>query len=138
MPREISLCYSYGLPDGLLKSARSVIENPLWTRALVADPTRQLPLPSDSLPEWTVLQENGLKQFDGPGFGDGSGVSPFGGDSIRCGFSVVQIKGSNGSFSLAVCLLGPLPGIIQSTPAAEATALLYYLRYATDKKTMIF
>ena len=137
-PARFHFCYNYGLPDGLLRNARSSVENPLWTRALVADPTRQLPPPSDSLPEWTVLQENGLKQFDGPGFGDGSGVSPFGGDSTRCGFSVVQTKGGNGSFSLAVCLLGPLPGIIQSTPAAEATAFLYYLRYANDKKTMVF
>ena len=93
---------------------------------MVSDPTIGLPLPSIVDPQWTVLRENGRSGFDGSAFGDGSGVTPFGPESTRCGFGVVQVQRLHGTYVVRACLMGPLPLPLQATPAAEAFALLQY------------
>ena len=90
--------YNYGLPEGTLAMARANSGDPLWTRAIAPDPTRDLPSPTDLAPTWTVLPRDGRKVFNAAGFGDGSGVAPFGPLSTRCGFAVVQIRNQGGTF----------------------------------------
>jgi len=63
---------------------------------------------------------------------------PFGIRSTRCGFAVAQVGYVNNTFALEACLLGPLPGAIQSTPAAEATALLFFIMNARDQTRLYF
>ena len=130
--------YNYGLIDGTIAAAKQTEDNQLWTRAVVPDSMHRLPPPSFDGPEWSVKPQDGSLQFTGHGFGDGSGVSPFGPKSTRCGYSVVQVEMKRGAYQLRCCLLGPLPGPIQATPASEATALLHYLMNAIDKAGMVF
>ena len=130
--------YNYGLPEHTVRLARENAEDPLWTRAVAPDPTADLPPPSVLGPTWTVLPRSGKKSFNGHGFGDGSGVSPFGPNTTRCGYAVVQIMMHKEEFVLSRCLVGPLPGPIQATPAAEACALLQYVIYAEDLPGLIF
>ena len=137
-PGRHSFRYNYGLPENTLTLARASPADPLWTRAIVPDPTRLLPPPTDLDPTWTVLPSDGRKVFTAEGFGDGSGVSPFGPASARCGFAVIQIRRQNGMYVLDRCLVGPLPGPIQATPAAEACALYHYALHAIDKTGLTF
>ena len=110
----------------MIAAATEQPHNPLWTRCLVADPTMGLPLPSIAEPTWTVLRKDGGPGFDGSAFGDGSGVSPFGPESTRCGFGIVQIVHNGVGYEVRACLRGPLPLPLQATPAAEAYALLQF------------
>ena len=119
--------------------------NPLWMRALVPDPTRCLPRPSNSNNMWTVVAPSFgdvsahgvVHRFTSSAYGDGSWATPCE-RSTRCGFGVVQVLIRRGFTRVISCLLGPFPAPIQSTPAAEAYALLQYVANLVDKPGMIF
>jgi len=81
---------------------------------------------------------NGQKGFTKSALGERSGAMPYGNRSNRYGFAVKQVSYANKSFALGACLMGPLPGPIQSTPAAEATALMYYIMIAKDHTNLFF
>lgn len=126
------------LPDGVLELAASQPTFPLWTQALVNDPTRPFPQPITIEPEWTVIPSGNRKRFRGSAFGDGSAVAPFGPKSCQAGYAVVQIVYAHDSYVLSACLLGPLRGPLQSVPAAELYSLLIYLQNLDDEHDAIF
>ena len=128
----------YAMPAGIFDAALADRSLPLWTHALVADPTRALPPPSTAPPRWTVLPASGVGRFTGSAFGDGSGVQPFCERTRRCGFGVVQVGWVDDSWIVIACLVGPLPGPTQATPAAELCALVHFTLNADDIAGLMF
>jgi len=118
--------------------ATADVAPPLWTRGIVPDPTRAFLPPSSKPPTWTVLHPVLGAKFTGSAFGDGSGVTPSVERSTRCGYGVVQLSFSRGMPQVVACALGPLPGLIQSTPAAEAVAALTYVCNVVDAPALVF
>ena len=78
-------------------------------------------------PSWILRPASGA--FDGPVWGDGSVRRGQDARMARGGFSVVQVELRAATIHLTACLSGPLPGPIQTSPAAEACGFLGYLRH---------
>ena len=96
---------------------------PLWTRALMPDPSWSFPAPILKLDVvWELEPPGGV--LEGEGFGDGSGIFPTSRRMRRCGWGLVVYTRGVG---VTARLRGPLPGWQQEVPAAESMALLVYL-----------
>ena len=124
----------YAIPVGLFDAIVANPDLPLWTTGLTIDPTRSFPAPSLPRLEWTTIPPSGVCRFTGSCFGDGSAQEYFGSRTRRCGFSVVQLRRSpNGSgYVVHAAVVGPLPGPIQATPAAELMALVHFVLVISD------
>ena len=106
------------------KGARDNPADPIWTRALVADPSFLYPHPcmaSDVV--WEIVPHGGT--FEGTGYGDGSGLRPTSRFMRRCGWGLVVYENGVG---VVANVHGPLPGWMQEVPAAESYSLLLYLK----------
>ena len=122
---------NFGLTAAERRGAQRQQTWPMWTHALVEDPRVWLPAPlMDPAVFWTTRPREGL--FDGPAYGDGSGM--FGNDPTMCraGWGVITLRqdGPRGGRVVKTAEAhGPLPGMYQLVPAAEAMALLVWLRF---------
>ena len=127
-PAQAGFLAGYGLPDSVRAFARSARHLPLWTHALLPDPRDSLPLPVMTFePTWDLRPEAGC--FDGPAWGDGSAMKGQDARMTRAGWAVVQVERRGVLIHLTACLSGPLPGPVQSSPAAEAFGLWAYLKH---------
>ena len=128
----------YGLPDGLLRMACINKDTPLWTRAIMPDPTLALAPPSEKPPVWTIAADPNNPKFDGDGFGDGSGIELVDHKTNRTAFSVVQLERTERGYRIRNCVIGPLVSFIQEVPLAELAALWHFLMHALDIPAMTF
>ena len=110
------------------------LSNPLWSHGIVADPLVAAPLPLlTSRVCWEVPPPAG--HFEGTAFGDGSGLHPRFARRIRCGWAVATVATDRfGKCWVTASAFGPLPGLLQTVPAAEACALLMFLAFAGPGK----
>jgi hypothetical protein len=134
---------SYGL--GTLAQQEGTYKFPaLWTHGLIVDPTVWLPLPAIAF-EWKWIVQPVSNRLDGPAWGDGSTKHQDQIRQARSGWGVAQVVPNAAAFTTFASVCGPLPGPIQTTPAAEAYALLAYLRlvglppydYAADNQWVV-
>ena len=133
---------SYGLPGAMLRMGKGLGAEEhaaLWCHALMPDPTVWLPRPAQELQvHWQVETASGTLDGSGPVYGDGSAFWPTCRDRTRAGWAVVQVEMVGGAFRVQGALYGPLPGPIQSSPAAEAMALLMFLRHAGPSSRVFY
>ena len=101
----------------------------LWDFGLLTDPAVWLPRPA-SVGDitWDVAPADGL--FHGEAYGDGSAFYGTFAATARSGWAVTQVEERNGEMHVTAAARGPLPGLTQGTPPAEAYSLLQYLAHA--------
>jgi len=117
----------YGFPS-LMRLAKRKPEDPLFTRALLGDPSwEQVPPCLVDDIHWLVGPRAGGGELDSIGYGDGSAKENWSLVLVRCGWGLCTLNAQG-----LVCdrLYGPLPGGDQRVPVAEAWAFLIYLRLA--------
>ena len=137
-PAHSDFLRDYGLTEGIPRAAKNDPDNPLWTSALVRDPTRGFPSPGGHAPVWTLLPPSGKQEFTGSAFGDGSAQQLFGVRTQRAGWAVVQMRSLAGGSTALASVVGPLPGPLQDTPAAELFAMIQYVTYLVDRPGCIY
>ena len=120
---------AYGLPDGMIKMAKRTRGMPLWTHGLIEDPRVWLPNPRMiDVYRWESVPPDGL--LEGTIFGDGSAFHSQDDIMRRAGWGVVMVRIERDTVHIIAEAYGVLPGFAQVTPAAEAMALLFFLRHA--------
>ena len=120
----------YSLPAAVKPWARRSPHLPLWTHGLLPDPRGGLPLPTmEPIYKWNVVPPSG--SFEGAAHGDGSALFGSRDEAFtRCGWCVVQVEKRGALVHCVASLHGPLPGPLQTSPAAEAFGLLAYVLHA--------
>ena len=117
---------------GLLRNAQAGAQRhsgwPVWTHCLVPDPRAWLPAPRLGF-EITRQPRPPGGSFEGEVYGDGSAFHVRDGRLRMAGWGLVQVALQSGLVHRTGQAYGPLPGLLQDSPGAEAMALLALLQH---------
>ena len=118
---------NYGFSMEFLSIARASPCAPMFATGLLHDPSVDFPGPLMNN-DVTWQTQPGFSVFFGPvGFGDGSGLNVKNARTRRCGWCVCSPVSLQSTLRahIGVCAYGPLAGVIQEVPLAEAFAVLF-------------
>ena len=121
----------HGISDIIVRKALASPDSLLWTRCQLPDPSQWSLNPCMQLViHWELQADCGT--FSAIGFGDGSGKRNTCSSTRRVGWGVTSLVNTDPSVSVGcwrttASAYGPLPGLLQTVPAAETFALYIFL-----------
>lgn len=116
----------YVFPECIMAAASRMDGSIFWSQGLLLHPATGFlsPVRKDRM-TW-----KGPPQLGAQAFGDGAGTAPTQQVRNRCGWGPSTISPEADAWKEHGAVCGPLPGLIQTAPAAELYAFWVFLRFA--------